>query len=231
MSTETFREPLPRAADPYAVGRAAYDITGLGGGRSFATGHGEGGPASKRVVVGYGFWLFLLSDIVMFSCFFAAYAVLQTATADGPSGKDFFDPVRVAMETGLLLTSSFTCGLSAVATEARSQLWTQLGLLVTGLLGLGFLMLEAQEFASLIAAGNGPQRSAFLSSFFTVVGCHGLHVSVGLLWLGTMMAQVFVKGFRPNIMRRLLCFNLFWHALDIIWVALFTIVYLIGQGR
>jgi cytochrome o ubiquinol oxidase subunit III len=231
MSTETFREPLPQAADPYAVGRAAYDITGLGGGRSLATGHGEGGPASKRVVVGYGFWIFLLSDIVMFSCFFAAYAVLQTATADGPSGKDFFDPMRVAMETGLLLTSSFTCGLSAVATEARSQLWTQLSLLVTGLLGVGFLMLEAQEFASLIAAGNGPQRSAFLSSFFTVVGCHGLHVSVGLLWLGTMMAQVFVKGFRPAIMRRLLCFNLFWHALDIIWVALFTIVYLIGQGR
>jgi cytochrome o ubiquinol oxidase subunit III len=231
MSAETFGEPLPRTADPYAVGRAAYDIAGLGGGRSFATGHGEGGPASKRVVVGYGFWIFLLSDIVMFSCFFAAYAVLQTATADGPSGKDFFDPVRVAMETGLLLTSSFTCGLSAVATEARSQLWTQLSLLVTGLLGVGFLMLEAQEFASLVAAGAGPQRSAFLSAFFTVVGCHGLHVSVGLLWLGTMMAQVFVKGFRPAIMRRLLCFNLFWHALDIIWVALFTIVYLIGQGR
>jgi cytochrome o ubiquinol oxidase subunit 3 len=129
------------------------------------------------------------------------------------------------------LTSSFTCGLSAVATEARSQLWTQLGLLITGLLGLGFLTLEMQEFASLVAAGAGPQRSAFLSAFFTVVGCHGLHVSVGLLWLGTMMAQVFVKGFRPNILRRLLCFNLFWHALDIIWVALFTIVYLIGQGR
>ncbi len=231
MSTETFREPLPPAADRYAAERAAYDITGLGGGHSFATGHGEGGPASKRVVVGYGFWIFLLSDIVMFSCFFAAYAVLQTATADGPSGKDFFDPVRVAMETGLLLTSSFTCGLSAVATEARSQIWTQVSLLVTGLLGLGFLMLEMQEFASLVAAGAGPQRSAFLSAFFTVVGCHGLHVSVGLLWLGTMMAQVLVKGFRPAIMRRLLCFNLFWHALDIIWVALFTIVYLIGQGR
>jgi cytochrome o ubiquinol oxidase subunit III len=231
MSTETFPEPLPRIPDVYAAERAAYDITGLGGGRSFATGHGEGGPASKRVVVGYGFWIFLLSDIVMFSCFFAAYSVLQTATADGPSGKDFFDPMRVAMETGLLLTSSFTCGLSAVATEARSQLWTQASLLVTGLLGVGFLILEGQEFASLIAAGAGPQRSAFLSAFFTVVGCHGLHVSLGLLWLGTMMAQVFVKGFRPNILRRLLCFNLFWHALDIIWVALFTIVYLIGQGR
>jgi cytochrome o ubiquinol oxidase subunit III len=232
MSTDTFREPLPRTADPNSLGRRAYDGAGRGGSaRRLATGHGEGGPASKRVIVGYGFWIFLLSDIVMFSCFFAAYAVLQTATADGPSGRDFFDPMRVAMETGLLLTSSFTCGLSAVATEARSQLWTQLALLVTGLLGLAFLALEAQEFASLVAMGAGPKRSAFLSAFFTVVGCHGLHVSVGLLWLGTMMAQVFVKGFRPNIMRRLLCFNLFWHALDIIWVALFTIVYLIGQGR
>jgi cytochrome o ubiquinol oxidase subunit III len=230
MSTDTFREPLPRAADSYSLGGRPFDSAGRGG-RSLATGHGEGGPASKRVIVGYGFWIFLLSDIVMFSCFFAAYAVLQTATADGPSGRDFFDPMRVAMETGLLLTSSFTCGLSAVATEARSQVWTQVSLLVTGLLGVGFLMLEAQEFAALIAAGAGPQRSAFLSAFFTVVGCHGLHVSVGLLWLGTMMAQVFVKGFRPAIMRRLLCFNLFWHALDIIWVALFTIVYLIGQGR
>ena len=210
--------------------RAAYDITGLGGGRSLATGHGEGGPASKRVIVGYGFWIFLLGDIVMFSCFFAAYAVLQTATADGPSGKDFFDPVRVAMETGLLLTSSFACGLAAVATEARSQLWTQLGLLVTGLLGLGFLALEAQEFASLVAVGAGPQRSAFLSAFFTLVGCHGLHVSAGTLWLLTMMAQVFAKGFRADIQRRFLCFALFWHALDIIWVAVFSVVYLLGSA-
>jgi cytochrome o ubiquinol oxidase subunit 3 len=195
-----------------------------------ATGHGEGGPASKRVIVGYGFWIFLLSDIVMFSAFFAAYSVLQGATGGGPSGRQLFDPSRVAIETACLLTSSFTCGLAAVATVVRSQFWTQVALLVTGLLGLAFLFLEGQEFASLIAAGNGPERSAFLSSFFAVVGCHGLHVSAGLLWLGTMMAQVYVKGFRADILRRLLCFNLFWHALDIIWVALFTIVYLIGEG-
>ena len=100
----------------------------------------------------------------------------------------------------------------------------------SGLIGLAFLFLELQEFASMIARGAGPDRSAFLSAFFAVVGLHGLHVTVGLMWLGTMMAQVFVKGFRPNILRRLLCFNLFWHALDIIWVALFTIVYLIGAG-
>lgn len=231
-TTEALPQGHRRGIDPYRLGRRGLGAPGHGGGgHDHATGRGEGGPAAKRVVVGYGFWIFLLSDIVMFSGFFAAHAVLQTATAGGPSGRDLFDPSRVAIETGCLLASSFACGLSAVATEARSQIWTQLCLLVTGLLGLAFLLLEAQEFATMIAAGNGPQRSAFLSSFFAVVGCHGLHVSAGLLWLGTMMAQVFVKGFRPNILRRLLCFNLFWHALDIIWVALFTIVYLVGEGR
>jgi cytochrome o ubiquinol oxidase subunit 3 len=224
-------EALPRIPgqpiDPYRLGHG----TGGGGARALATGHGEGGPASARVIVGFGFWIFLLSDIVMFSAFFAAHAVLQTATAGGPSGRDLFNPWSIAIETVCLLASSFTCGLSAVATEARSQLWTQIFLLVTGLLGLCFIVLEARDFAIMVAQGAGPQRSAFLSSFFAVVGCHGLHVTAGLLWLGTMMAQVFVKGFRPNIMRRLICFNLFWHALDIIWVALFTIVYLIGEGR
>jgi cytochrome o ubiquinol oxidase subunit 3 len=192
------------------------------------TGHGEGGPASKRIVTGYGFWLFLLSDIVMFSAFFAAYDVLRRATAGGPTGHDVFDVPRVAAETGFLLFSSFTCGLSAVATSARNLWLTELALLVTGLLGAAFLTLEVQEFAMLVAEGNGPQRSAFLSAFFAVVGLHGLHVTGGLLWLGTMMAQIYVKGFTAAIRRRMLCFNLFWHALDIIWVALFTVVYLLG---
>ncbi|HEY7663349.1 MAG TPA: cytochrome c oxidase subunit 3 [Xanthobacteraceae bacterium] len=224
---------FPRAADPYRVGhgRDWLSAGGRGGGYVHATGHGEGGPASRRVIVGYGFWIFLLSDIVMFSAFFAAHAVLQTATAGGPSGRELFNLESIALQTGCLLASSFTCGLSAVATEVRNQLWTQIGLLVTGLLGLAFLTLEARDFAGMIMQGAGPDRSAFLSSLFAVVGLHGLHVSAGLLWLGTMMAQVFVKGFRPDIMRRLVCFNLFWHALDIIWVALFTIVYLIGLGR
>jgi len=227
-TTDALRGPN---SDPYRLGHRR-DVPGEAGqGHAYATGHGEGGPASKRVIVGYGFWIFLLSDVVMFSGFFAAHAVLQTATAGGPSGRDLFDPSRVALETACLLTSSFTCGLSAVAAERRSQLWTQVFLLITGLLGLAFPVLEGQEFAGLIAQGAGPQRSAFLSSFFAVVGLHGAHVSAGLLWLGTMMAQVLVKGFRANIMRRLLCFNLFWHMLDIIWVALFTIVYLVGEGR
>ena len=196
-----------------------------------APGHGEGGPASALVVVTYGFWIFLLSDIVMFSAFFAAHAVLQTATDGGPAGRDLFDLRRVAIETGCLLLSSFTCGLSALGSEARRMTWTQAALLVTGLLGLAFLILEMREFASMVAAGAGPQRSAFLSSFFALVGCHGAHVSVGLLWLGTMMAQLYVKGFRADIQQRLLCFNMFWHMLDIVWVAIFTLVYLVGVAR
>jgi cytochrome o ubiquinol oxidase subunit 3 len=229
VSTAQFAPPAPAGhGDPYRLGRGGQRAGG-GGGRQ--KGHGDGGPADKRIVVGFGFWIFLLSDIIMFSAFFAAHAVLQTATDGGPSGRDLFDPSRVAIETACLLLSSFTCGLAAVATEARSQLWTQVFLLVTGALGAAFLTLECFEFAGMVARGAGPERSAFLSSFFALVGCHGLHVTVGMLWLGTMMAQIFVKGFRPEILRRMLCFNLFWHALDIIWVALFTLVYLIGMGR
>ncbi|WP_420136444.1 cytochrome o ubiquinol oxidase subunit III [Sphingomonas sp.] len=210
---------------PYARG---HDMHGRGD--PDARGHGAGGPAPKRVIVGYGFWIFLLSDIVMFSAFFAAYAVLVGETAGGPSGRDLFDLKRVGIETACLLASSFTCGLGYVAAMQRKQLQTQFWMLVTGLLGLIFVVLEVAEFYEMIVKGAGPGRSAFLSAFFALVGCHGLHVSVGGLWLGTMMAQIWFKGFRPEIMRRLLCFNLFWHALDIVWVALFTIVYLFGAG-
>src|SRR6476619_6613743 len=137
---------LRRAIDPYRIGRGRDWLSagGIGVGHVDATGRGEGGPASKRVIVGYGFWIFLLSDNVMFSAFFAAYAVLQTATAGGPSGRELFDLSRVAIETACLLLSSFTCGMSAVATGMRNQLWTQLALLVTGLLGVAFLVLEAK---------------------------------------------------------------------------------------
>jgi cytochrome o ubiquinol oxidase subunit III len=196
--------------------------------------HGGGseqsGQPSKRILVGYGFWVFLLSDIIMFSAIFAAYAVLRGATAGGPSGAQLFHLNVAAIETACLLLSSFTCGLASIAAGVRSQRWTQLGLLVTGLLGAAFVTLEVREFADMIAHGAGPQRSAFLSAFFALVGCHGIHVSAGLLWLGTMMAQLYAKGFRADIMRRLLCFSLFWHALDIIWVGVLTVVYLLGAG-
>ena len=188
----------------------------------------EAGPASKRVVVGFGFWVFLLSDIVMFSALFAAYAVLVHATAGGPAGAQLFNQVNVAIQTACLLASSYTCGLMSLAVSAQRRLDTYRFALVTFALGAAFLALELREFASMIASGATPQTSAFLSAYFTVVGCHGLHVTAGLIWLAVMMAQVAIKGFRPSVDRRLLCFALFWHALDIIWVWLFTAVYLMG---
>jgi cytochrome o ubiquinol oxidase subunit III len=128
------------------------------------------------------------------------------------------------------LLSSFACGLAAIAAGVRNETWFQIAMAVTCILGLAFLAIEFNEFASLVARGAGPTRSAFLSAFFALVGCHGLHVSAGILWLLTMMAQVFAKGFRADILRRFLCFALFWHALDIIWVAVFSVVYLLGSA-
>jgi cytochrome o ubiquinol oxidase subunit III len=186
------------------------------------------GRAPKRVVVGYGFWIFLLSDIVMFAAIFAAYAVLAHATAGGLNGVQLFNQRSVAIETGCLLASSYTCGLMSLAISSRRYGLTFLAALVTFVLGASFLNFELREFAGMIAIGAGPQRSAFLSAFFTLVGCHGLHVSAGLVWLVVMMAQVAIKGFRATVERRLLCFSLFWHALDIVWVWLFTVVYLMG---
>lgn len=211
--------------DPHRLGHRGHGpeepVAGVG--------HGATGPAGKRIIVGYGFWIFLLSDIVMFSCFFAAFAVQLKATAGGPAIHDIVELPRVAWQTGALLLSSYTCGLSFAATNARSKLWTQVFLLVTGLLGLVFVGLELQEFISLAARGITPQRSGFLSSFFGLVGLHGAHVTVAGMWLLTMMAQVQIKGFRREIIHRLICFNLFWHALDIVWIGIFTIVYLMGS--
>jgi cytochrome o ubiquinol oxidase subunit 3 len=185
-------------------------------------------PATKRIVVGYGFWIFLLSDIVMFAALFAAYAVLVHSTAGRASGDQLFNQISVAVETVCLLASSYACGLMSIAVDARRRGGFYLGAIVTLLLGVTFVFLEVREFADMIARGATPQSSAFSSAFFTLVGCHGLHVSVGLIWLVVMIAQVAIKGFRPTVERRLLCFALFWHALDIIWVWLFTVVYLMG---
>lgn len=200
------------------MAEAHYDVPGRGMGRAL----------SERIIVGYGFWIFLLSDIIMFSALFAAYAVLAGTAVDAPSARQLFDLHNVAIETGCLLASSFACGMASLAVNRYSQIGTQIALFITGLLGLAFLMLEIHEFVNLVAHGAGPTRSAFLSAFFTLVGCHGLHITVGLLWLGTMMAQIYAKGFRCEIQHRFLCFSLFWHALDIIWVAIFSLVYLIG---
>ena len=210
--------------DPHRLGHRAHGPAEPVAG----TGHGATGPASKRILVGYGFWIFLLSDIIVFSCFFAAFAVLRGATAGGPTISQIVDVRRVALETTALLLSSYTCMLSFAATNARNRLWTQVFLLVTGLLGLIFVLLELQEFIELGSQGFTPQRSGMLTSFFGLVGLHGVHVTLGGVWLATMLAQVQIKGFRREIVHRLICFNLFWHALDIVWIGIFTIVYLMG---
>jgi cytochrome o ubiquinol oxidase subunit 3 len=186
----------------------------------------ERGPAPRRVVAGFGFWLFLLSDIVIFAALFAAYAVLSGETNGGPSGNELFDKRHVLWETACLLASSFTCGMMMIAMERRSAPLTYFWSFVTAMLGIKFLWLEIAEFADMIHRGAGPTRSAFLSSFFTLVGTHGAHVTIGIAWLTIMMLQVATIGFRPMVVRRLLCFSLFWHALDIVWIGVFTVVYL-----
>ena len=214
----------PDRADPNRVGHGASNT------RQTRTEHAAREVESKRIIAGYGFWIFLISDIIMFAAFFATYAVLSGETAGGPSGRDLFNLPNVVIETGCLLASSFTCGIASIGAEKRRAAWFYPAMAVTCALGLVFLGIELREFVGMVSQGAGPGRSAFLSAFFALVGCHGLHVTCGLLWLLTMMAQVWAKGFRADILRRVLCFSLFWHALDIVWVAVFTVVYLYGAG-
>ena len=186
----------------------------------------ERGPASAQVVAAFGFWLFLLSDIIVFSALFAAYAVLSGQTNGGPSAIALFDKRHVLYETICLLASSFTCGMMMIATDRRDVALMYFSALVTGTLGIAFLWMEFSEFAHMVHLDAGPTRSAFLSSFFTLVGTHGAHVTVGIAWVIVMMAQVGTLGFRPMVVRRIVCFSLFWHALDIVWIGVFTVVYL-----
>jgi cytochrome o ubiquinol oxidase subunit III len=186
----------------------------------------ERGPSPRKVIVGYGFWLFLLSDIILFSALFAAYAVLSGRTAGGPTGVQLFHRHAVLVETSCLLFSSFACAMMSLAIELRRRGWMVVAAAATFVLGAAFLALELSEFGAMVAHGAGPDRSAFLSAFFALVGMHGLHVSIGLAWLVSMVAQVFTLGWRPMVVDRLACFSLFWHALDIVWIGVFTIVYL-----
>jgi cytochrome o ubiquinol oxidase subunit III len=186
------------------------------------------GPAPVRIVVGYGFWIFLLSDIILFSALFATYAVLHGQTAGGPSGHELFELRNAGIETVVLLLSSYTCGLAVLSMERRRLSAFYLCCALTFVLGATFLGLEIREFVGLLERGAGPSRSAFLSAFFSLVGLHGTHVSVVLLWLIFLAAQTARRGALDFVRRRLLCFSLFWHALDIIWVALLTLVYLMG---
>jgi cytochrome o ubiquinol oxidase subunit 3 len=175
-----------------------------------------------------GFWIYLMSDSLIFAVLFATYGVLGHRYAAGPSPADLFDLPLIALNTALLLFSSITYGLAMLEVERRRMGMTLFWLGVTGLFGLGFLVIELYEFTHLIKEGAGPQRSAFLSSFFAVVGTHGLHVTFGIVWLVTLMFQLPMHGFIPDNHRRLMCLGMFWHFLDVIWIGVFTFVYLMG---
>ena len=176
-----------------------------------------------------GFWLYLMSDCLIFAVLFAVYAVLGRNYAAGPSGADLFDLPLVALNTSMLLLSSITYGFAMLEMQRKRLRPVLAWLAVTGLLGAAFIGLELYEFAHLIHEGAGPQRSAFLSSFFTLVGTHGLHVAFGIVWLVTLMVQVSRGGLILENRRRLMCLSMFWHFLDVVWIGVFTFVYLMGS--
>ncbi|MCI1144023.1 hypothetical protein WR25_08481 [Diploscapter pachys] len=178
-----------------------------------------------------GFWLYLMSDCLIFAMLFAAYGVFGSSYAGGPQPHEIFELPLVALNTSMLLLSSITYGFAMLSMNDGNVKGTQGWLAITGLFGLAFLGIELYEFSNLIAEGAGPQRSAFLSSFFTLVGTHGLHVTFGIIWLVTLMVQVGRKGLIPANQRRLQCLSLFWHFLDVIWIGVFTFVYLLGVLR
>ena len=175
-----------------------------------------------------GFWMYLMSDCLIFACLFATYAVLGRNYAGGPTGAELFDLPLVAINTSLLLLSSITYGFAMLEMQKKKVKTTLIWLAVTGLLGAGFIYLELYEFIHLIHEGAGPQRSGFLTSFFALVATHGLHVSFGIVWLITLMFQINKHGLTPENGRRLMCLSMFWHFLDVVWIGVFTFVYLMG---
>ncbi|ABM32799.1 cytochrome o ubiquinol oxidase subunit III [Paracidovorax citrulli] len=175
-----------------------------------------------------GFWLYLMSDCLIFAALFATYGVLGRSYAAGPTGAQLFDLTLVAINTAFLLLSSITFGFAMLQKQKGNVRGTLGWLAITGLFGLCFLGLELYEFHHLIHQGAGPQRSAFLSAFFTLVGTHGLHVTFGLIWLVVLMIQIGKHGLIHENKRRLMCLSMFWHFLDVVWIGVFTFVYLMG---
>jgi cytochrome o ubiquinol oxidase subunit 3 len=190
-----------------------------------ADGHEHHDSGSMTV---FGFWIYLMTDCILFASIFATYAVLSTSFAGGPTGKELFELDYVLVETFLLLLSSITYGLAMLAQHKGKKTQVIGWLAVTFAFGLGFIGMEINEFHHMIAAGHGPDRSGFLSAFFTLVGTHGLHVTCGLIWMAVLMAQIWQKGLTSTNNTRLMCLSLFWHFLDIVWICVFTVVYLMG---
>jgi cytochrome o ubiquinol oxidase subunit 3 len=175
-----------------------------------------------------GFWMYLMSDCLIFACLFATYAVLGRNYAGGPTGAELFDLPLVAVNTSLLLLSSITYGFAMLEMQKSKIKAVLVWLAITGLLGCGFIGLELYEFVHLIHEGAGPQRSGFLTAFFSLVATHGLHVTFGIVWLVTLMTQLAKHGLNPENKRRLMCLSMFWHFLDVVWIGVFTFVYLMG---
>jgi cytochrome o ubiquinol oxidase subunit 3 len=175
-----------------------------------------------------GFWLYLMSDCLLFASLFAAYAVLGRNYAGGPTGAELFELPMVALNTAFLLLSSITYGFAMLEMQRSDIRKTMIWLAITGLLGAAFIGMELTEFVHLINDGAGPQRSAFLTSFFSLVGTHGLHVTFGIVWLVTLMFQMKRHGLTHENKRRLMCLSMFWHFLDVVWIGVFTFVYLMG---
>jgi cytochrome o ubiquinol oxidase subunit III len=187
--------------------------------------HGHHDPAENQAV---GFWLYILSDLILFSALFATFVVQMRAYAGGPTGKEIFDLGYVAVETLLLLLSSASYGLAMLAMQDGRRQQVLRWLAITFLLGAGFILMEVHEFRALILEGHGPDRSGFLSAYFTLVGTHGTHVTFGLIWMATMITQVAVKGLTAPVQGRLQRLSVFWHFLDIVWIGVFSVVYLLG---
>jgi cytochrome o ubiquinol oxidase subunit III len=176
----------------------------------------------------FGFWMYLMSDLILFSAIFATFAVLRRNSAGGPTGKELFDLTYAFGETMFLLFSSALCGLAVLAMHNERKGLVLTGLALTFLLGLGFISMEANEFHRMIVEGHGPDRSGFLSAFFTLVGTHGAHVTLGLIWMAVIMGQIVTKGLTTVVQSRLMRLSMFWHFLDIVWIGIFTFVYLMG---
>ena len=187
--------------------------------------HGTGSPTML------GFWIYLMSDALIFAALFATFGVLSSSYAGGPAPREIFELPLVALNTAILLVSSITYGFGMLSMEEGRVRATQAWLLVTGLLGAAFVSVELYEFGQLIAEGATPQRSGFLSAFFTLVGTHGLHVTVGIVWILVMLVQIQQRGLIIENKRRLMCLSMFWHFLDVIWIGVFTFVYLLGMLR
>jgi len=187
------------------------------------------GHPDAAAIQAFGFWIYLMTDLVLFAALFATFAVLSNNLSGVPAGKDLFDLSYTFTETMVLLTSSAICGLAVLAMHEERRIRVMLWLAVTFLLGLGFILMEVAEFRRMILSGNGPQRSGFLSAFFTLVGTHGAHVACGLVWMAVMVWQVGSKGLATAVRSRLMRLSMFWHFLDIVWIGVFTIVYLAGS--